>query len=69
MTMKDTTDHLDNIVDIIHACRKKNKKIGARLKHRYVNKENIMVNLTGGGTIHIPIPFAERSLQSRGPLK
>ena len=51
--MKETTDHLHNIVSILHIARKKNKRIGARLKHFYASKEQIKVQLTGKGWIII----------------
>jgi hypothetical protein len=60
--MKETTQYLENIIEIIHLCRKKNKKIGARLSHKVVNKEHIMVKLTGGGNLHIPILLAENGV-------
>jgi hypothetical protein len=60
--MKETTDHLDNIVLIIHACRKRNKQIGARLKHHYLNKEIIRVQLTGNGILHIPVLIAQNGI-------
>jgi hypothetical protein len=57
--MKETTDYLDNIVGIVHAARKKNKKIGARLKHFYLNKEKIRVELTGRGYLTIDVAYAK----------
>jgi hypothetical protein len=60
--MKETTDYLDNIVDIVHAARKKNKKIGARLKHFYLNKEKIRVQLTGKGYLTIEVSHAKDGL-------
>jgi len=60
--MKETTDYLDNIVDILHAARKKNKKIGARLKHFYGSKEQIKVQLTGKGSIMIDTAAAEKGV-------
>jgi hypothetical protein len=60
--MKETTDHLENIMDILLACRKRNKKIGARLKHFYLNKETVLVKLTGNGSLKIPILIAENGV-------
>jgi hypothetical protein len=51
--MKETIDHLHNIVSILHLARKKNKRIGARLKHFYASKEQIKVQLTGRGWVII----------------
>jgi hypothetical protein len=56
--MKETTDHMENIVAILHVCRKKNKKIGARLKHFYGSKEQIKVQLTGKGWVIIDVIIA-----------
>ncbi len=55
--MKETTEHLQNILDILHVARKKNKKIGARLKHFIANKETWKVQLTGKGWVSIDAPF------------
>src|ERR1035437_15296 len=60
--MKETTDHLDNIMDIVLACRKKNEKIGARLKHFYADEETIIVKLTGNAQIIIPLLIAENGV-------
>lgn len=60
--MKETTDYTDNIMDIILACRSKNKKIGARLKHYYSGKETILVKLTGNAQITIPVLIAENGV-------
>lgn len=60
--MKKTTDYLENIVDIILAARKKNKQIGARLKHFYVSKDSILVQLTGKGWIRIDTLVAENGV-------
>ena len=60
--MKETTDHLENIVDILHAARKKNKKIGSRLKHFYGSAEQIKVHLTGKGSIMIDTVLAENGV-------
>ncbi len=60
--MKETTDHLENIVDILHAARKMNKKIGARLKHYYGSKEQIKVQLTGRGWVIIDVLLAENGV-------
>jgi hypothetical protein len=58
--MKETTDFLKNIVDILHLARKKNKKIGARIKHFYGSKEKIKVQLTGKGWVIIDTLWAEK---------
>jgi hypothetical protein len=60
--MKETTDFLENIVDILHAARKRNKKIGARLKHFYGSMEQIKVQLTGKGSIMIDTVLAEKGI-------
>lgn len=60
--MKETADHLDNIMDIVLACRKKNEKIGARLKHFYTDEETIIVKLTGNAQITIPLLIAENGI-------
>jgi hypothetical protein len=60
--MKPTTDYLQNIVDILHACRKKDKRIGARLKHWYGSKEQIKVQLTGKGWVMIDTLVAENGV-------
>ena len=60
--MKETADHLDNIMDIVLACRKKNEKIGARLKHFYTDEETVIVKLTGNAQITIPLLIAENSV-------
>jgi hypothetical protein len=65
--MKETTDHLENIVDILHASRKKNKKIGARLKHFYGSKEKIKVQLTGKGWVIIDTVWAEKGVSGMTP--
>jgi hypothetical protein len=62
--MKETTDYLENVVDILHAARKKNKKIGARLKHFYGSKEKIKVQLTGKGWVVIETVWAEKGLSA-----
>ena len=49
--MSETLDYLENIVDILHAARQRDKKIGARLKHFYVSMEQIKVQLTGNGWV------------------
>jgi hypothetical protein len=56
--MKETTDHLENIMDIILACRKLNVKIGARLKHFYLDNDTILVKLTGNVQLSIPTLIA-----------
>jgi hypothetical protein len=58
--MKETTDYLKNIVDILHSARKRNKRIGARLKHFYGSKEQIKVQLTGKGWVMIDTALAEK---------
>jgi predicted nucleotidyltransferase len=60
--MKETTDYLENIMDIVLACRKRNKKIGARLKHFHLNKETMLVKLTGNGSLKIPVLIAENGV-------
>jgi hypothetical protein len=65
--MKETTDHLNNIVDIIHDARKKNRKIGARLKHFYANKETIRVLLTGKGILRIDIVHCVNGVKAMNP--
>jgi hypothetical protein len=60
--VKETSDHIDNIQDLILACRKKNKKIGVRLKHYYLNKTTIQVLLTGNGVLRIPVLIAENGV-------
>ena len=65
--MKETTDHLNNIIDIIHAARKKNRKIGARLKHFYANKETIRVLLTGKGILRIDILHCVNGVKTMSP--
>ena len=60
--MKPTTDYLQNIVDILHACRKKDKRVGARLKHWYGSKEQIKVQLTGKGWVMIDTLVAENGV-------
>ena len=57
--MKETTDYTENIMDIIHTCRKKNDKIGARQKHFYLDKDNIRIHLSGNAQLTIPIIIAE----------
>jgi hypothetical protein len=59
--MKETTDHLDNIVDIIFACRKLNSRIGARLRH-YYSGGAIVVHPTGRMQIAIPLILAENGI-------
>jgi hypothetical protein len=61
--MKETKDHLENIVDILQAARKKNKKIGARLKHFYGSKEQIKVQLTGKGWVMIDVIVAQNGVK------
>jgi hypothetical protein len=61
-TMKETTDHLENIVDIILAARKKNTQIGARLKHFYSSPDSILVQLTGKGWVKIDTLVAENGV-------
>jgi hypothetical protein len=56
--MKETTDYLENIVGIVHAARKKNKKIGARLRHFYASKDRIKIQLTGKGWVSIETAWA-----------
>ena len=60
--MKETTDYIDNIMDIVLACRTKNKMIGARLKHFYSDKETIVVKLTGNAQITLPVLIAENGV-------
>jgi hypothetical protein len=60
--MKETTDHIDNIIDIVHACRKINPKIGARLKHFYLNPEMILVQLSGNAQLSVPSLIAENGV-------
>ena len=60
--MKETTDYRENIVDIVHACRKKNKNIGARQKHFYSNSNTIRIQLSGHGQIDIPVVIAENGV-------
>jgi hypothetical protein len=60
--MKPTTDYLQNIVDILHACRKKDKRVGARLKHWYASKEQIKVQLKGKGWVMIDTVVAENGV-------
>jgi hypothetical protein len=60
--MKETTDFLQHILDILHAARKKNKKIGARLKHFYGSKEKMKVQLTGKGWVTIDTAFAQKGV-------
>jgi hypothetical protein len=62
--MKETTDYLKNIVDILHFARKRNKKIGARLKHFYGSKEQIKVQLTGKGWVMV-----DTALALKGPVE
>ncbi len=61
--MKETIDYLENIVDILHVARKKNKKIGARLKHFYGSKEQIKVQLTGKGWVMIDVIIAQNGVR------
>jgi hypothetical protein len=61
--MKETTDYLGNILDILHAARKKNKKIGARLKHFYGSKEHMKVSLTGKGWVTVQTAFAVKGVK------
>jgi hypothetical protein len=60
--MKETTDFLQHILDILHAARKRNKKIGARLKHFYASKELIKVQLTGKGWVGIDTALAQKGV-------
>lgn len=65
--MTETSDHLDNIVDIILVCRKKNRKIGTRLKHFYLDKTTMQVKLTGNGVLNIPVLIAENGVAQISP--
>jgi hypothetical protein len=65
--MKETTDYLQNIVEILHICRKKNKKIGARLKHWYGSKEQIKIQLTGKGWVMMDTVTAEGGVSKLSP--
>jgi hypothetical protein len=60
--MQETTDYLDNIVDLIHAARKIDKRIGARLKHFYANKDTIKVQLSGNGYLTIGLIYAQNGV-------
>jgi hypothetical protein len=60
--MKTTHDYLDNIVDLVHACRKVNKKIGARLQHFYLNENTIRIKLTGNAFLTIPVMIVEHGV-------
>lgn len=48
--------------NIICQDRKHNNKIGARLKHFYLNKETIIVQLTGNAQFNIPLLIAENGV-------
>jgi hypothetical protein len=61
-TLNETSDYLENIVDILHAARKKDKKIGARLRHFYTSEQQIKVQLTGNGWIMIDTLVAENGI-------
>ena len=60
--MKETSDHLDNIMDIVLASRKINNKIGARLKHYYADNKTIIVKLSGNAQITVPLIIAENGV-------
>ncbi|MDQ3190292.1 MAG: hypothetical protein M3Q58_01725 [Bacteroidota bacterium] len=60
--MKETTDYLDNIMDIVLACRKINGKVGARLKHYYEDDKTIIVKLSGNAQITVPLIIAENGV-------
>ena len=60
--MKTTHDYLDNVVDLVHACRKINKKIGARLQHFYINENTIRIKLTGNAFLTIPVFIVEHGV-------
>ncbi len=49
-------------MDIVHACRKKNSKIGARQKHFYLNKDLIRIHLSGNAELTIPLLIAENGV-------
>jgi len=60
--MKETTDYLENIMDIVHTCRKRNDKIGARQKHFYVNKDTIRIHLSGNAQLTLSVLIAENGV-------
>jgi hypothetical protein len=60
--MKETTEYLENLTDIVLAARKKNSKIGARLKHFYSSEDKIVIQLTGKGWLTVDTLVAENGV-------
>jgi hypothetical protein len=61
--MRETSDYLENIVNLLYVIRKKNQNIGARLKHFYISETRIMVRLTGNGWITLELALAVNGVQ------
>jgi hypothetical protein len=60
--MQETTDYIDNVVDIIYACRKRNSLIGARLRHFYFDDRMLLVYLTDNKQLKIPVLIATHGI-------
>ena len=65
--MQETTDCLENIVDIVNAARMYNPSIGYRVKH-YVNERfHFSILLSGNAAIEIKRAHAQDGLGSMTP--